>query len=76
MRSKRYNHSNAILGFEVLTAVACCLFYDGFLFGLFFDPEDRGDVFLRNNDRLSPDYMLLYPRRRNSGFGKTIRGFP
>jgi hypothetical protein len=27
---------------------ACYLFRGGFLFGLFFDPEDVGDVFLLN----------------------------
>jgi hypothetical protein len=26
----------------------CYLLYAGFLFGLMFDPEDRGDMFLRN----------------------------
>jgi hypothetical protein len=35
-------------------------FHAGFLFGLFFDPEDRGDIFLRN---VSSDYTTLYPRR-------------
>jgi hypothetical protein len=27
---------------------ACHLLHTGFLLGLFFDPEDRGDMFLRN----------------------------
>jgi hypothetical protein len=27
---------------------ACYLLHAGFLFGLFFDPEDEGDMFLRN----------------------------
>jgi hypothetical protein len=27
---------------------ACCPFHAGFLFGLFFDSEDGGDIFLRN----------------------------
>jgi hypothetical protein len=27
---------------------ACYLFHGGFLLGLFFDPEDGGDIFLRN----------------------------
>jgi hypothetical protein len=27
---------------------ACCPLHAGFLFGLFFDPEDEGDRFLRN----------------------------
>jgi hypothetical protein len=37
----------------------------GFLFGLFFDPEDGGDMFLRNVGYLSKDYMALYPEDRN-----------
>jgi hypothetical protein len=28
-----------------------------------FDPEDRGDMLLRNVERLSADYTKLYPRR-------------
>jgi hypothetical protein len=31
--------------------------------GLFFDPEDRGDIFLRNVGWHSTDCMALYPRR-------------
>jgi hypothetical protein len=27
---------------------ACNLLHAGFLLGLFFDPEDRGDMFFRN----------------------------
>jgi hypothetical protein len=34
-----------------------------FLLGLFFDPEDEGDIFLRNVGWLSTDYTALYPRR-------------
>jgi hypothetical protein len=49
--SRSYEH----VGFEVLTAVvmkfqvllASC-FHAGFLLGLFFDPEDRGNMFLQN----------------------------
>jgi hypothetical protein len=33
------------------------------LFVLVFEPEDAGDMFLRNVDRLSTDYTALYPRR-------------
>jgi hypothetical protein len=32
------------------------------LLGLFFDPDDGGDMFLRNIRRLSMNYLALYPR--------------
>jgi hypothetical protein len=32
----------------------------------FFDPEDGGDIFLRNSSLLEKDYAILYPRRQNS----------
>jgi hypothetical protein len=35
---------------------------DGFLFGLFFDPEDGGDIFLWNIGCLSRDYGVLCPK--------------
>jgi hypothetical protein len=34
-----------------------------FLAGLFSDPENGGDMFLRNVGWLSTDYTALYPRR-------------
>jgi hypothetical protein len=37
-----------------------------FLLGLLFEPEDRGDMFLRTAGWLSSDYAALYPRRHNS----------
>jgi hypothetical protein len=37
-----------------------------FLLDLLFDPEDGGDMFLRNVVYLSPDYMALHPRHRSS----------
>jgi hypothetical protein len=42
------------------------LFHSGFLFSLFFDPEDGGDMFVRNIGLLSTDYTTLFPRRQNS----------
>jgi hypothetical protein len=32
----------------------------------FFDPEDRGRMFLRNVAELAMDYTALYPRRQHS----------
>jgi hypothetical protein len=37
-----------------------------FLLGLFFDPENGWDMFLRNVGWLSTDYTASYPRRYNS----------
>jgi hypothetical protein len=31
----------------------------GYLRGLFFDPEDGGDIFLRDVDRLQTDYIYI-----------------
>jgi hypothetical protein len=47
-------------------------FHTGFLLGLFFDPEDGGDMFLQNVSRLSTDYAALYPRRQNSSWLDTV----
>jgi hypothetical protein len=45
------------------SALLATCFDAGFLLALFFDPEDGGDVFLRNVWWLSTDYAALYPRR-------------
>jgi hypothetical protein len=61
--------------FEVLTAVvfknkakpfSFCQFHAGFLLGLNLNPEDMGDMLLRNIDWLSTDYTVLYTSRQNS----------
>jgi hypothetical protein len=46
------------------------MFHVGFSLGLFFDPEDGGDMFLRNVTYLPTDYTALYPRRVNSSMKK------
>jgi hypothetical protein len=46
-------------------ALVAIYFHSGFLVGLFFDPEDGGDMFIRNGSWLSTDYKSLYPRRED-----------
>jgi hypothetical protein len=46
---------------------ATCL-HAGFLLGLFFHPEDEGDMFIRNVGWLSTDYTALCQRRYNSSW--------
>jgi hypothetical protein len=43
-------------------------FHAGFLLGLFFRPEDGGDIFLRNVGLILTDYTALYPRRYNCSY--------
>jgi hypothetical protein len=43
-------------------------FLAGFLLGLFLDPENGSDMFLRNVAWLSMDYTTLYPRRQNTSY--------
>jgi hypothetical protein len=40
----------------------------GFLYSLFFDAEDGGDLFLRRFNALSADYTTSYLRSYNSPF--------
>jgi hypothetical protein len=46
-----------------------------FLLGLFFDPEDGGNMFLLNDECLSVDYTALYPRRQNTSIFIILDGF-
>jgi hypothetical protein len=39
------------------------IFHVGFLLGLFFGPEDGGDMFFGKVGWLSTDYTPLYPRK-------------
>lgn len=50
------------------TCSAWCLLHTDFLFGLILNPEEGGNMVLRNTGRLSPEYMAVYPRRQNSLF--------
>jgi hypothetical protein len=47
------------------------LLHASFLLGLF-DPEDGGDIFLRNICLLSTDYTTLYPRSQNSSYNDML----
>jgi hypothetical protein len=50
------------LHLESQIALLATCFHDSLLLGLFLDPEEEGDMFLRNVDWLSADYTALYPR--------------
>jgi hypothetical protein len=41
--------------FEAEQSYGCYILYAGFLLVLFFDPEDGGDIFLKNSSWLSKD---------------------
>jgi hypothetical protein len=49
-------------------------FHAGFLLGLFFYPEDEGEIFLRNVSLLSMDYTASYPRKHNPSTKRGIVG--
>jgi hypothetical protein len=57
LQGQRMSQARALLA-------ACC--HAGFLLGLFFDPDDGGDMFLGNVCWLSVEYTTLYPRTQNS----------
>jgi hypothetical protein len=46
---------------RTINALLATFFHYGFLLCLFFDPEDGGDMFLRNAGLLSTDYTALCP---------------
>jgi hypothetical protein len=48
---------------NIARSSVCYLFHVGFLLGLFFNPEYRGAMFLRNISWLSAFYTSLYPAR-------------
>jgi uncharacterized BrkB/YihY/UPF0761 family membrane protein len=50
------------LAYYSVLSFACYLLYAGFLLGIFFDPEDGGDIFLQNVDCFSTDCSALYRR--------------
>jgi hypothetical protein len=51
--------SYIILNLGKPIALLATCFYAGFVLGLFFDPENGGDMFLLNVGRLSADYTAL-----------------
>jgi hypothetical protein len=42
------------------------LLHTGFFLGIFFDYEDRGDIFFRNVGCVSEEYTAIHPGRQNS----------
>jgi hypothetical protein len=48
---------------QVIKQRLCCMLALVFSLGLFFDPEDGGDVFLHDIRYISMDYIVLYPTR-------------
>jgi hypothetical protein len=75
MKSTIFWDVSRVVRWESIDVATC--FHAGFLLGLFFDPEDGGDIFFQNVDWLSTDYMPLYPRRQYSLFSNNSPlGFP
>jgi hypothetical protein len=51
------------MGNVFIDALLANCFHVRFLLGLFFEPEDGGDIFLRDVGSYSAEYTALYPRR-------------
>jgi hypothetical protein len=69
-RENPYFNKYKFLRFEfIITVVMKGLsshVHTAFLLGLFFNPEDEGNMILRNVNSISTDYTALYPRQQNS----------
>jgi hypothetical protein len=59
---RRLNSGNTCY-YSIKFSRASSLHHAGFLLGLFFYPEDGGNMFLQNISWFSVGYMALYPRR-------------
>jgi hypothetical protein len=55
-----WNHVEGNKGYRTICRLHI---HADFLINLCFEPDHRGDIFLRNVGWLSSDYMALYPRR-------------
>jgi hypothetical protein len=55
------HHQGRRIAQQETRGCACHLIHADFLLGLFFDPEDVGDMFLRNVGLLSTDYRRYTP---------------
>jgi hypothetical protein len=69
-----FPHNTNLLGLirTIYSFAACYLLHSGLLFGLFFDPEDGGEMFLRNACWLLTGHTELYLRRQNYLFAFSI----
>jgi hypothetical protein len=54
------SHSSGLWRVSIFWDIIPCSLHANFLLGLFFDPEDGGDMFLWNVEWLLSDYMMLY----------------
>jgi hypothetical protein len=61
-------HSGSMGTSKLQQSSICCPLHIGFLLTLLFEPEDGGDMLLRNVGWLSTDYTLLCSRRQKSAW--------